>query len=295
MVSDNKNSELNALISLLDEPDTLIFTKIRDRLFSYGADAIPALENAWGHSFDGIIQKRIEEIIHNIQMNNLYNELVNWRNHHVEDLLKGFILISKYQYPDMDEKKIISQIGQIIQDVWLELNQNLTPLEKIKVINHILFDVHKFAGNKANMQNPQNSYLKDVLETKKANPISLSIIFMVVAQSLNVPVYGINLPQNFIMAYTDRMYKKDFEFTRDDVQFYINAFNKGAVFTRREVELFIRQMKLKDDDSYYAPCDNVTIINRVINNLIFSYETTGNPNKVQELKKLQKALFVGDR
>ncbi len=292
MVLSEKNRELDALISLLDEPDTANFGQIREKLFSYGAEAIPALEDAWGHSFDGIIQKRIEEIIHNIQLKNLYNELTNWRKNHVEDLLKGFILISKYQYPDLNEKKIIEQVGQIIQDVWLELNQNLTPLEKIKVINHILFDVHKFAGNKANMQNPQNSYLKDVLETKKANPISLSIIFMVVAQSLNVPVYGINLPQNFIMAYTDRIYHKDFEFSRDDVQFYINAFNKGAVFTKREVELFIRQLNLKDNDSYYAPCDNVTIINRVINNLVFAYENTGNPNKVQELKKLQKALFV---
>ncbi|OYT14009.1 MAG: hypothetical protein B6I19_02140 [Bacteroidetes bacterium 4572_114] len=292
MVPDKKNSELDALISLLDEPDISIFTKVRERLFSYGADAIPVLEDAWGHSFDDIIQKRIEEIIHSIQLNNLYTDLANWRANHVEDLLKGFILISKYQYPDMDEKKIIGQIGQIIQDVWLELNQNLTPLEKIKVINHILFDVHKFAGNKSNMQNPQNSYLKDVLETKKANPISLSIIFMVVAQSLNVPVYGINLPQNFIMAYTDRMHQEEPEFARDDVQFYINAFNKGAVFTKREVGLFIRQMNLKDNDSYYAPCDNVTIIDRVINNLIFSYEDSGNPDKVQELKKLQKALFV---
>ena len=290
MALTEKNKELDALISLLDEPDVEIFGKIREKLFSYGAEVIPLLENAWDHSFDGIIQNRIEDIIHEIQLKKLYAELADWRNNNTEDLLKGFIIVSKYQYPDLDEKKITDQIAGIIQDVWLELNQNLTPLEKIKVINHIIFDVHKFAGNKTNLHAPQNSYLKDVLETKKANPISLSLIFMIVAQSLRVPVYGINLPQNFIMAYTDRLYHKDYAFTRDDVQFYINAFNKGAVFTRREVELFIRQLKLDDLDPYYVPCDNISILSRVFNNLIFSYENSGNPDKVEEIKWLQKAL-----
>ncbi len=290
MALTDKNNELNALISLLDEPDTDIFVKVREKLFSYGAQAIPALESAWDHSFDGTIQKRIENIIHEIQLKNLYADLEVWRNNHTEDLLKGFILVSRYQYPDLDENKIISQMGSIIQDVWLELNQNLTPLEKIKVINHVLFDVHKFTGNKTNLQAPQNSFIKDILETKKANPISLSILYLVVAQSLRVPVYGINLPQNFIMAYADRMFHKDFKFKRDDMQFYINAFNKGAVFTRREVDLFIRQLKLKDEDAYYLPCDNVEILSRVFNYLIFAYKGSGNPEKVKEIQWMQKAL-----
>jgi len=290
MALSNKNKELEALISLLDEPDTEIFGKIKDKFFSYGEEAIPFLENAWDHSFDSNIQSRIEDIIHEIQLEKLYNELLSWRTNNADDLLKGFILVSKYQYPDLDEKKLIDQVASIIQDVWLELNQNLTPLEKIKVINHIIFDVHKFTGNKSNLHAPQNSYLKDILETKKGNPISLSIIFMIVSQSLRVPVYGINLPQNFIMGYTDRLYHKDYPFTRDEVQFYINAFNKGAVFTRREVELFIRQLKLEDNDPYYVPCDNITILSRVFNNLIFSYENSGNPEKVEEIKALKKAL-----
>jgi regulator of sirC expression with transglutaminase-like and TPR domain len=290
MAFEDKNKELNALISLLDEPDTDMFAMVKEKLFSYGTQAIPALENAWDHSFDGTMQKRIDNIIHEIQLKGLYKEFVDWRTNNTRDLLKGFILISRYQHPDLDENKIIAQIGAIIQDVWLELNQNLTPLEKIKVINHILFDVHSFAGNKTNLHAPQNSFIKDILETKKANPISLSIIYLVVAQSLNVPIYGINLPQNFIMAYADRMFHKDFKFMRDDMQFYINAFNKGAVFTRREVGLFIRQLNLKDEDAYYVPCDNVDILSRVFNNLIFAYESSGNPEKVQEIKWLQKAI-----
>ncbi len=290
MVLNDKNKELEALISLLDEPDAAIFSKVKERFFLYGHKAIPALENAWDNTFDDIIQKRIEDIIHEIQLKQLYRDLSAWRTQQSEDLMQGFMLISRYAYPDQDEKKIIDHIGAIIQDVWLELNANLTPLEKVKVISHIVFDVHKFEPNKPDSQSPRNNYLKDILETKKANPVSLSIIFIVVAQSLHIPVYGVNLPQNFIMAYTDQKTENTGSFSRDDVIFYINAFNRGAVFTRREVELFIRQMNLEEKDSYFLPCENTAILKRVFNNLIVAYENAGDTAKTDELKYLMKAL-----
>ncbi|MFP4470871.1 MAG: transglutaminase-like domain-containing protein [Bacteroidales bacterium] len=286
----NTNTELEALISLLDEPDNHIFVQVRDKIFSYGTDAIPVLEDAWDQSTDNRIQQRIEGIIHNIQFENVYEQLKGWKLKGGEDLLKGFILVAKYQYPDLKEKEIIDKIGQIIQDVWLELNNNLTPLEKVKVINHIFFDVHGFKGNKSDIHAPQNSFINIIFETKRANPISLSIIYMVVAQSLKIPVYGINLPQNFIMAYLNRMIEPGVEINRNSVQFYINAFTNGAVFTRREVELFLRQINLEQEDKYFLPCDNITVIRRVINNLIFSYANSGDTDKSEELKRLQKAL-----
>lgn len=290
MEKDNRHTELDALISLLDEPDTDIFIKVKEKLSSYGPEAIPRLEDAWDNSADNRLQQRIENIIHDIQYDHLYQELKNWRETSSTDLLKGFILVAKYQYPDLDEKQIIDKIGKLIQDVWLELNNNLTHLEKIRVINHIFFEVHGFKGNKSNMHAPENSFINVILETHKANPISLSILYMVVAQSLKIPVYGINLPQNFIMAYLDSLIRPGKKVSRSDVQFYINAFTNGAVFTHKEIELFLRQINLEQEEKYFLPCDNLTIIRRVLNNLIFAYANSGDTEKSEELKKLQSAL-----
>jgi hypothetical protein len=289
MKPENRITELDALISLLDEPDADIFNKVKEKIFSYGINAVPVLENAWDHSVDETLQKRIEGIIHHIQVSDIYQELNKWKEFNSSDLLKGFVLIAKYQYPDIDEAAIIKKIGLIIQDVWLELNNNLTPLEQVKVLNHF-FDIHGFSGNKANIHLPQNSYINNIFETKKANPISLSIIYLVVAQSLKIPVYGVNLPQNFIIAYLDGLIPDGMKVGRNNIQFYINAFNNGAVFTRREIELFLRQINLEDDDKYFIPCNNVTIIKRVINNLIYSYENSGDHEKTEEFKRLLKAL-----
>jgi regulator of sirC expression with transglutaminase-like and TPR domain len=136
----------------------------------------------------------------------------------------------------------------------------------------------------------QNSFINTVFETKKANPISLSIIYMVVCQSLKIPVYGVNVPQNFIVAYMGGMISDLKLIGKDDVQFYLNPFNKGAVFTHREVELFLSQIKIEHDDKYFVPCDNVTIINRVLNNLIFAFEKSGEPDKSKAFKRLKTAL-----
>jgi hypothetical protein len=74
------------------------------------------------------------------------------------------------------------------------------------------------------------------------------------------------------------------------VLFYVNPFNLGAVFTRREIELFVRQMKLKPEKSFFAPCSNQVIIRRLINNLIYAYNHSGYPEKIEELENLLTAF-----
>ena len=291
MEKEQKNKELGALISLLDEPDNRMFDQIKEKIFTYGIDAVPSLENAWENSFDNLIQQRIENIIHKIQFDNLFVELKKWSQNNYKDLLHGFILLSQYQYPDLDKGKITKQISQIIQDIWLELNNYLTALEKIKVINHILFDIHKFTSNKSNIYTPENFFINNLLESKKSNPISLGMLYIIIAQSLKMPVYGVNLPKHFILAYSDEIKNEKFIVVKkDEVLFYINPFNKGAVFTRKEIELFLKQLSLKPDKKYFNPCDNITIAKRFINELLTSYEKLGHQDKIYELKKLRKAF-----
>ena len=279
MPDSNQNNELNALISLLDEPSDLMFDQIKTKILLYGIDAIPQLENAWDNSFHNIIQERIEGIIHIIQQENLKKELSDWIQNNSNDLLSGFLLASRYQYPDLDEQKIRNKIGEIKNSIWLELNEDLTALEKIKVINHIVFEVFGLSGNKSNIDTPRNLFLNDLLETKKGNHLSLGIVLIILSQNLGIPVFGIDLPQHFILAYTEGTPDKD-------VLFYINPFNQGAVFTRKEIDLFIKYLKLKPEKKHFQPCDNVTIIRRLFSSLLLAYKKMGYADKVEELNEL---------
>lgn len=285
-------TEVHALISLLDDPDETVYNQIREKLLSMGFEVIPALENAWENSFDTILQQRIEGIIHKIQADALVRAIKEWSLPENQDLLTGALLVARSQYPDINEAAVRKHIEQIKQDIWLELNNNLTALEKVRVINHILFDVHNFSGNTSNFHAPQNSYINNVLETKKGNQVSLSIIYAVIAQDLRIPVYGVNLPEHFILAYVDQAagLPSTPQEDQDRVLFYINPFSRGSVVSKKEIEAFVRQQRLEPKPEFFAPCSNLSIIRRLLNNLMASYEKLGYPNKVDELRVLRDAL-----
>lgn len=285
--------EVKALISLLDDPDESVFGEVSMKFLSLGQEVIPVLEDAWEYSFDTLIQNRIENIIHQIQFDLIKDSLREWMHPDQQDLLEGTLLIARYQYPDIDIDKIRKQIAQIKHDVWLELNENITALEKVKIINHILFDVHNFSGNTTNYHAPQNSYLNNVLESKKGNPLLLSIIYTIIAQSLDIPIYGVNLPEHFILCYvdTEHMGVPSTEGNEgSNVLFYVNPFSKGAVFGQKEIEAFLKQLKLEQLPIFYEPCSNLEIMKRLLRNLIASYEKLGYPDKSEELKGLLDTL-----
>lgn len=283
--------EVIALITLLDDPDEVIYSQVKDRFVTLGPPAIPHLETAWENSFDAIMQKRIEAIIHTIQFESLQKALKAWASEEQDDLLKGVLLLSRYQYPDLDEVKVRKQLAQIKQDVWLELHEDLTALEKVKIINHILFEVHQFSGNITNYHAPQNSFINNVLETRKGNPLMLSVIYVLICKELQVPVYGINLPQHFVLAYMNESANLvDVNNLSGNILFYINPFSKGLVFNQKDIDQFLKQLNIEPEAKYYQPCSNVDIVKRCINNLVFSYEKLGYVEKVQELKGLEQQL-----
>ena len=161
-------------IKLLDDPDENIFRVIRENLIGLGTEIVPELEKAWESSFNERIQERIEDIIKNIQFSSLKNQLKDWVQTGAKDIAFGAYLLAKYQYPDLSWEAILKQIENLSNEVWIELNQNLTALEKIRIINHILFDVHKFSPNNANFYSPQNAYLNLLFE-KGIAPLSSAI------------------------------------------------------------------------------------------------------------------------
>ncbi|MFA6923009.1 MAG: transglutaminase-like domain-containing protein [Bacteroidales bacterium] len=282
--------ELSALINLLDDTDEGVFKQVREKIMQMGIMAIPFLENAWENSFNNFLQNRIENLIHTIQFENIKSELINWKNTDNNNLFNGAVVIAKHQYPEINIGNLQKEIDKITADAWVELNDNLTPLEKVKVLNHIFFKLHGFNGNTTDFHSPQNSYINVVLETKKGNPLLLSIVYSIIAQNLKLPIYGVNLPEHFILGYKN---ENTLSFVdKNDVLFYINTFNKGTIFSHKEIEMFIRELKLEPKEYFYKTCTNIEIIIRMLHNLIFSYQKLGYNEKIIELDILLGCLSI---
>jgi regulator of sirC expression with transglutaminase-like and TPR domain len=189
-------------------------------------------------------------------------------------------------------------------DVWLEMHYDLTSFEKIKILNYVFFDVHKFTGDNEDYHNPDNSYLSKVLERKKGNPISLAIIYSLVAQRLRLPVFGINLPQHFIVGYLDNYLESEtLRLTEtkimvpnpeSKVQFYINPFNKGSIFPRENLYVFLKQVNIEPREEYFLPCNNVEILKRMVRNLMSAYDKLKNIGMFTQFEAMMAVLEEQD-
>ncbi|MBL7110534.1 MAG: hypothetical protein ISS19_01155 [Bacteroidales bacterium] len=280
--------EIMALINLLDDPNEHVFRMVEENLLQQGTDIIPALEEAWESSPDKFHQERLEDMIHQLQFNSTEVKFSRWISEGSDDLLEGIYLVARFQFPELSYAEVNDPVEQIKKDVWIELNDNLTALEKVKILNHIIFKIHKFSDNASNFYDPNNSYINKVLESKRGNPISLGILYSSIGQRLGLPIYGVNLPKNFILAYKDSadLYETDDE----DVLFYINPFKNGAVLGRREIDYFLKQHKIMPQKKFYIPCSNIDIVARVLNNLVNAYEKEKNQNKIDQIEKIISML-----
>jgi regulator of sirC expression with transglutaminase-like and TPR domain len=277
-----EEKELKALVSLLDDDDQQIVTHVEGNILSIGKAVIPFLEREWESNLNPSVQSRIEELIHTLQYDLLRERLKNWYLGKDHDLLEGMWILATYQYPDLELEKLKQELEQIYYETWLEFRPDLYAFDQIKVINSVLFSKLKFGANTKNFHSPGNSMINVVLESRKGNPITLCVIYLLVAQKLKLPVHGVNLPNLFILTYKD-----------DNHQFYINAFNRGLIFSKQDIENYINELHLVPQSSFFEACDSLEIIRRALRNLVMSFEKMGEHAKANEVKVLLVEISEG--
>lgn len=278
----SESNKIKALISLLDDPDRMVWETAMKELSNLHIDDLDQLYQYLENDAESPEQhSRLEQCIVQIRFQHIGNRLYEWKENGGENLLEAIALICQFKYPEVTETELFEKLEALRLDAWLEFHYDLTSFEKVKILNYILFQLHGFRGDEENFLHHDNSYLNKVLENKKGNPISLSIIYMLVAQRLNVPIYGINLPRHFIMAYVEDDETGNLENFNDkqdishdahgEIKFYINAYNGGGVFNLSQLKGILKEMELEEKPEYLMPCTNTDIVLRVLMNLYNSY------------------------
>lgn len=291
MPEETNIDQLNLLIHLLDDPDQEAFEQVCNEILAMGASAVEPLEEAWFNASDQLTRRRIEEIVHSIQYEGLYGELSVWVASGAYDLLRGFIIATRFQYPSLDEDKLLADMNKLTRSVWLELNDNLTSLEKIKVLNHILFNVYEIGGEITDTRVADHYFLNNLLQSRHGNSISIGILYIIVAEKLMLPVKGVDLTGNFIACYTHQPtdFKAGYK-PLSEVKFYINPFAMGAVFTRKEIMLYLEKAGIEPSENCFSPADNKMVLKRWCYNLMQAYQAEGKPEKARELRSFIRIL-----
>ena len=139
--------KIESLISLVDDQDESVFELVQGQIMNLGGDVLPLLTEAYDRSESELMSARLKNLIAQLTLINTREEIRDWKNNNSRNLYQGLSIIATYQYPKLDIEKITRTINKIRQELWLEINDNMTALEKVRILNHLFFDIHMFRGD----------------------------------------------------------------------------------------------------------------------------------------------------
>jgi regulator of sirC expression with transglutaminase-like and TPR domain len=179
------------------------------------------------------------------------------------ELGRAALAIAVCEYPQLDFAHYLSRIDQLAVTAAARLSGHPNAYRAIAALNSVLFEEHGFRGNRENYFDPRNSFLNEVLERKTGIPITLSVLYMEVAQRIGLSLEGVGFPGHFLVRYLG-----------DDEEVVLDPFNRGEIRSRESLEemldkVYGREMPL--DPSFLRPITNKQILRRMLNNLRMIY------------------------
>lgn len=282
--------EISALLNLIDDPDEEVFGAVSNKILDFGRTIIPNLEHLWETTPDEQIQERIELIIHRLHYTDLTEDFRQWSlaGHH--DLLVGSLLVSKFQYPDLTTSAVLLEVEKIRRNIWLELNNYLTPLEQIRIVTGILYSYYSLKGTEIAYTDVNEFLIHKVLESKRGNQLSSGILYLILCELLDIPVKAISVPRQFVLAYFKPGYSS--EATEDHlnkIEFFIDP-SSGMVFTHKDIENYFKRISVPPVDAYFKPMSNKRVIQHLLEETSKCFDNEKDSYKRDELMSLAKLL-----
>lgn len=281
-------NEIKALFNLIDDPDDEVYETVAEKIVHYGKEIVPSLEYLWETTEDELAQYRITQLIHRVHFADLMADFKEWANSEKPELIRGAILVAQYHYPDMNVPFLLTQFDQIRRNLWLELNNYLTPIEKINVFNGILYNYYKLVGHELTENNPERFFINKVLESKQGNVFSFSVLYVALAEILDIPIFAMGIPRQFLLGYVDNLqhfYSTDNSYIKQ-ISFFVDAVN-GMIYTHKDIDYYLHKIGEKGDRSaFFVPKTSVEIISLMITELATCYLNNNEEEKAEELANI---------
>ena len=286
------NTEIKALFHLIDDPDKEVFSSVSDRIVTYGRGIIPNLEHLWENSINEEVQERIEILIHKLHYTDLTEDFLHWKGSSYKDLLTASLLVAKFQYPELASSPVLQEVEKLRRNIWLELNNYLTPLEQVNVLTSILYNYYGLKGVEVGYQHPEEFLINKLIETKRGNAIANGVLYVMLSELLDIPIKAINIPKQFVLAYIKPEYNDDgyaHEISMNRIEFFIDPMS-GQVFTHKDVENYFKRVSVPPVPSYFKPISHNRIIQTMLEEFSKCFEDDKNTYKQKELITLATLL-----
>lgn len=259
--------EIEALVSLLDDPDNNVSLPVTNKLIQMGVPILQILDNYWENTTNHLRRERIDNIIVKIQHDQSVKNIKDWADCGGEELLYGTYLVEKIHFPSLIFSEFEKKLKTLSKQVWLELNNRLTAFEKIRVLNHFVFDIHKFSTEREDVLSPNIYLVNQLLKTHKGHPLALSILYAAIAEQLELPVYRVNIPGYHLLCYKDKTHLSSSE----EIMFYINPVSGGNILGKAAVEDFLVSKNVEYRREQLLPVNKIEFLMELLRELYNTY------------------------
>ncbi len=278
-----QDSQRDALISLLTDEDASVYQAVRGKFLSLGV-----VTRDWLHphalSNNPLLRRRAQEIIRHFDLQTADDRFLTFCLKRGEDfdLEEAAWLLAQTQFPDINveayQALLDSHVAELRPRVQLYKRAN----QMLGQINDYLFNELSFAGDEKNYYNPDNSYLNRVLDRRTGNPITLCLLYLLMARRLHLPVVGIGLPGHFICRYQS---------ASDEV--YIDAFNHGRLLSKTDCIHYLIRGNYDVKDDYLSPVSSRRLFHRICTNLHQIYLHLESTDEARRIQRYMVALARG--
>ncbi len=278
------DTELKSIVTLLDDTDDFVIKAINKRMLGRGASVLSDLEELYNreksYKTKGLIADKIQFLSNEFVLEEFENMLVR----EYPDLERGIYLISKLIVPDIDEIYFKDLIGVLIRDLVEEINDSKTALEKMQIFNHIFYHRLLFKCGDYPVTRESTTVLTSVLSSRHGIPLSISLVYFLLARCVGLEVYPMCFPGGFVPSYVEN----------DKILFYMDIFREGEIFSESRLKYYLENQGVDIDTSAFEVRDDRTLLLVYLEVLHFMYTQKGDEYIVSVLDRALR-LFGDER
>jgi regulator of sirC expression with transglutaminase-like and TPR domain len=197
-------------------------------------------------------------------------------------LERAALYIALEEYPALEVDAYLNALDTMAEEIRERLPQEFYPLKILQTMNRYLFEDLGYGGNRTDYYDPRNSFLNDVIDRRTGIPITLSLVYLAIAQRLDFPMIGINMPGHFIIRPVV-----------NEMEVFVDPFHQGEILFLQDcedllVKVFDRRVELRPE--YLAPVLPRQFLARLLTNLKVVYINQKNFEK--SLAALDRLLML---
>jgi len=176
------------------------------------------------------------------------------------ELETGALLLSRIHSPKLDVGACFALFDEIAARCRELIVEPSTARDQCRVLNRVLFHEYGFHGNIEHYADPLNSFIDEVLFRRKWLPITLSMIYVMVAQRLGLTLEPVGLPGHFVVGCF-----------LEPTPFFIDPFDQGALRSPAELFALLREQHINPSIADLAPTPVREVLCRCCRNLSHHY------------------------